>query len=189
MRNVIQAGDRIGPFTIVAKLGRGGMSTVYNAYEAGLDREVALKVLPIDLLDEPGFADRFEREARLIAKLEHPHIVPLYAYGIDDGVPWMALRLVRGGHLGERLERHAIGRDSGLASFTMIADALDAMAALNKPMVVLLRNGRALALEGNVKNAQAVVDALPLRKVPVPKVMVLIGAPATALMRHFGWKV
>ena len=60
MRSVIQVGDRVGPFTIVARLGRGGMSTVYNAYEAGLDREVALKVLPIDLLEEPGFADRFE---------------------------------------------------------------------------------------------------------------------------------
>ncbi|WP_339829738.1 serine/threonine-protein kinase, partial [uncultured Arenimonas sp.] len=144
MRSVIQVGDGIGPFTIVAKLGRGGMSTVYNAYEAGLDREVALKVLPIDLLEEPGFAERFEREARLIAKLEHPHIVPLYNYGIDEGVPWMALRLVRGGHLGERLERDTIGREAGLAYFTMVADALDHAHSLGvvhrdlKPQNVLL---------------------------------------------------
>lgn len=144
MRSVIQVGDRIGPFTIVARLGRGGMSTVYNAYEAGLDREVALKVLPIDLLEEPGFADRFEREARLIAKLEHPHIVPLYSYGIDDGVPWMALRLVRGGHLGERLERDIVSREAGLAYFTMVADALDHAHSLGvvhrdlKPQNVLL---------------------------------------------------
>ena len=144
MRSVIQVGDTVGPFTIVAKLGRGGMSTVYNAYETALDREVALKVLPIDLLEEPGFAERFEREARLIAKLEHPHIVPLYNYGIDDGVPWMALRLVRGGHLGERLERDAIGREAGLAYFTMVADALDHAHSLGvvhrdlKPQNVLL---------------------------------------------------
>ncbi|HEX5693173.1 MAG TPA: TonB family protein [Arenimonas sp.] len=144
MRSVIQVGDTVGPFTIIAKLGRGGMSTVYSAYETALDREVALKVLPIDLLEEPGFAERFEREARLIAKLEHPHIVPLYNYGIDDGVPWMALRLVRGGHLGERLERDAIGREAGLAYFTMVADALDHAHSLGvvhrdlKPQNVLL---------------------------------------------------
>jgi len=144
MRGSIQIGETIGPFVIVAKLGRGGMSTVYNAYETGLDREVALKVLPIDLLEEPGFSERFEREARLIAKLEHPHIVPLYSYGIDDGVPWMALRLVRGGHMGERMQREPLGRDSGLAYFTMVADALDHAHSLGvvhrdlKPQNVLL---------------------------------------------------
>jgi len=80
------------------------MASVYRAYEAKLDRTVALKVLPEDLLDQSGFLDRFEREARVIAHLEHPHIVPVYASGIDEGQPWMALRLVRGGNLGERME-------------------------------------------------------------------------------------
>jgi serine/threonine-protein kinase len=144
MRGSIQVGESIGPFVIVAKLGRGGMSTVYSAYETGLEREVALKVLPIDLLEEPGFTERFEREARLIAKLEHPHIVPLYNYGIDDGVPWMSLRLVRGGHFGERIERGPMNRETGLAYFTMMADALDHAHTLGvvhrdlKPQNVLL---------------------------------------------------
>lgn len=144
MRGSIQVGESIGPFVIVAKLGRGGMSTVYSAYEKGLEREVALKVLPIDLLEEPGFTERFEREARLIAKLEHPHIVPLYNYGIDDGVPWMSLRLVRGGHFGERMERGPMNRETGLAYFTMMADALDHAHTLGvvhrdlKPQNVLL---------------------------------------------------
>lgn len=144
MRGSIQVGETIGPFVIVAKLGRGGMSTVYSAYETGLEREVALKVLPIDLLEEPGFTERFEREARLIARLEHPHIVPLYNYGIDDGVPWMSLRLVRGGHFGERIERGPMNRETGLAYFTMMADALDHAHTLGvvhrdlKPQNVLL---------------------------------------------------
>ncbi|HEX5756566.1 MAG TPA: serine/threonine-protein kinase, partial [Arenimonas sp.] len=144
MRNSIEIGQNIGPFVVVAKLGRGGMATVYSAYEPGLDREVALKVLPLDLLDQPGFSERFEREARLIAKLEHPHIVPLYGYGIDDGIPWMALRLVRGGNLGERFERSPPGQETGLAYFTMIADALDHAHSLGvvhrdlKPQNVLL---------------------------------------------------
>lgn len=144
MRGSIQVGETIGPFVIVAKLGRGGMATVYSAYETGLEREVALKVLPIDLLEEPGFTERFEREARLIAKLEHPHIVPLYNYGIDDGVPWMSLRLVRGGHFGERIERGPMNRETGLAYFTMMADALDHAHTLGvvhrdlKPQNVLL---------------------------------------------------
>lgn len=118
-------GQQFGRFQIVSRLGRGGMASVYTAYEHSLDRTVALKVMPEELLDQSGFIDRFEREARVIAKLEHPHIVPLYAYGIDEGQPWMALRLVRGGHLGERMENGALGRDAGLDYLDKIADALD----------------------------------------------------------------
>ena len=77
------------------------MASVYKAYEAALDRYVALKVLPREFLHDPDFAKRFEREAKAIAKLEHPNIVPIYAYDIDEeeGIPWMAMRLVAGGSL------------------------------------------------------------------------------------------
>ena len=102
------------------------MASVYRAYEAKLDRTVALRVLPEDLLDQSGFLDRFEREARVIAHLEHPHIVPVYASGIDEGQPWMALRLVRGGNLGERMEEgEGLDREAGLRYLANIADALD----------------------------------------------------------------
>jgi tRNA A-37 threonylcarbamoyl transferase component Bud32 len=118
-------GQSFGRFQIVSKLGRGGMASVYRAYEHALDRTVALKVLPEELLDEDGFVERFEREARVIARLEHPHIVPLYASGIDAGQPWMALRLVRGGHLGGRMASGTLEHAEGLDYLAKIADALD----------------------------------------------------------------
>jgi serine/threonine-protein kinase len=97
----IVPGANVGPFRILEPLGRGGMASVFKAYEARLDREVALKVLPREFLHDPGFAERFTREAKAVAKLEHPNIVPIYAYDIDreEGIPWMALRLVKGGAL------------------------------------------------------------------------------------------
>lgn len=142
-------GQSFGPYTIISRLGRGGMASVYRAYEARLDRTVALKVLPDDLLNQPGFLERFEREARVIARLEHPHIVPVYASGIDEGQPWMALRLVRGGNLADwleqgRFDQDGLDRDTGLRYLTCIADALDFAHAQNivhrdlKPQNILL---------------------------------------------------
>ena len=81
-------GSTLGPFRIDGLLGKGGMASVYKAYEAELDRHVALKVLPAEFLHDDTFAKRFEREAKVIAKLEHPHVVPIHRFGIDDGMPW-----------------------------------------------------------------------------------------------------
>jgi serine/threonine protein kinase len=104
----ISDGSNLGPFRIIGALGRGGMASVYKAFEPGLDRTVAVKVLPAEYLHDPSFAERFRREAQVIARLEHPHIVPIYAYGIDQGMPWMSMRLVAGGSLYSLL--HAGGR-------------------------------------------------------------------------------
>jgi serine/threonine-protein kinase len=79
------------------------MASVYKAYEPGLERSVAVKVLPPEYLHDPTFAERFRREAQVIARLEHPHIIPIYAYGIDSGMPWMSMRLVAGGSLASLL--------------------------------------------------------------------------------------
>ena len=76
------------------------MAAVYRAYEPSLDRYVALKVLPTESLADPAFTARFRREAKVIAALEHRHIVPIYAYGIDDGVPWMATWYISGSRAG-----------------------------------------------------------------------------------------
>ena len=128
-------GSSVGPFRVTGPLGRGGMASVFRAYEPALDRYVALKVLPREFLHDPDFAERFKREAKAIARLEHPNIVPIYAYDIDraEGIPWMALRLVgdpdpekqRGGALSQLLKQGLLGAERAVAILRGVADALD----------------------------------------------------------------
>jgi len=73
--------NKFGPYEIKGELGRGGMATVYRAYDPRFDREVAVKVLPREFLHDPQFRVRFEREIKTVAKLEHPAIVPVYDVG------------------------------------------------------------------------------------------------------------
>jgi len=121
----LQPETAFGPYRILAPLGRGGMATVYEAHEPSLDRRVALKVLPAEFLYDPAFADRFRQEARVAAKLEHPHIVPIHAYGIEEGRPWMAMRLVTGGSLAERVRRSPLSPAETAAVLRDVAAALD----------------------------------------------------------------
>src|SRR3954471_587068 len=102
---VLMPGTAVGPFQIVRLLGRGGMATVYEAHDATLDRAIALKLLPPHLLQNAAFARRFEREARVVARLDHPNIVPIYSTGIDNGTPWMSMRLLPGGTLAAVVDR------------------------------------------------------------------------------------
>jgi hypothetical protein len=123
-------GSTAGPYRIVEPLGRGGMASVYKAYEAALDRYVALKVLPREFLHDPGFAARFEREAKAIARLEHPNIVPIYAYDIDkqEGIPWMAMRLIglnSGGALSSLIRGTRLPFARSVAILRGVAEALD----------------------------------------------------------------
>jgi serine/threonine-protein kinase len=121
----LQAGSAFGPYRIVAPLGRGGMAAVYEAHDPSLDRSVALKVLPAEFLHDPAFAERFRQEARVAAKLEHPQIVPIHAYGIEGGRPWMAMRLVRGGSLADRVRRSPLAPREAAALLRDVAGALD----------------------------------------------------------------
>jgi serine/threonine-protein kinase len=102
---LLEPGTLVGPFRIVELLGRGGMAAVYQADDLRLDRAVALKILPPALLHDGGFARRFAQEARVVARLEHAHVVPIYATGIDEGIPWMSMRLLVGGNLGAAIAR------------------------------------------------------------------------------------
>ena len=118
-------GGHVGPFRILGVLGRGGMSTVYRAQDDRLERTVALKVLSPALLYDATVAKRFEQEARVVARLEHPNIVPIYASGIDDGVPWMSMRLLAGGNLDDLLEHGIPDPRDVVHTLRSVAEALD----------------------------------------------------------------
>ena len=78
-------GENIGPYRLVEQLGQGGMATVFKAYHPALDRYVAIKALHPALTGEPNFLARFQREAQVVARLEHPNIVPIYDYSEHEG--------------------------------------------------------------------------------------------------------
>ncbi len=99
----IQPGQMIDEYKIIGKIGRGGMATVYKAYQASMDRYVAIKILSFQLIDNEEFLGRFKQEARLIARLEHTNILPVYAYGEDHGIPYLVMRFLNAGTLKEYL--------------------------------------------------------------------------------------
>ena len=98
-------GENVGSYRVMEKLGRGGMATVYKAYHANLDRYVALKVLHPAFLEDPNFLARFQREARLVAKLEHPNIVPVYDFAEHDEQPYLVMKYIEGETLKAYLNR------------------------------------------------------------------------------------
>jgi serine/threonine-protein kinase len=103
------------------------MASVYEAYDAALERSVALKVLPREFLHDPDFVRRFRQEATAIAKLEHPNIIPIYSYDVDqeEGIPWMAMRLVPGGALSDLLKKQRLPFERSVQILRSVADALD----------------------------------------------------------------
>ena len=119
------SGTRLGPYEIVAPLGAGGMGEVYRARDTRLDRDVAIKVLPEHLSRDPEFRERFEREARAISQLSHPHICVLHDIGKRDGSDFLVLEYLEGETLGVRLRRGALPAEQVLKFGAQIADALD----------------------------------------------------------------
>ncbi len=115
---------KYGRYEIESELGRGGMSTVYLAHDPRFGRKVALKVMSQSLRDDPTFRGRFEREARIIATLEHPAIVPVYDYG-EDRAPYLVMRYMPGGTLGERIIAGPITLETAVPIIQRLAGALD----------------------------------------------------------------
>jgi Tol biopolymer transport system component len=118
-------GRRFGPYEIVAKLGEGGMGEVYRATDTRLDRTVAIKILAPGLASDPEFRERFEREARSISQLNHPHICTLHDVGHQDGVSFLVLEYLEGETLATRLAKGPLPLDQTLSCAMEIADALD----------------------------------------------------------------
>jgi serine/threonine protein kinase len=101
-------GENIGPYRIIAQLGQGGMATVFKAYHAALDRYVALKVLHPAFFEDQSFIGRFQREARVVAKLDHPNIVPIYDYSEAERRPYLVMKYIEGETLKARLARGSL---------------------------------------------------------------------------------
>jgi formylglycine-generating enzyme required for sulfatase activity/tRNA A-37 threonylcarbamoyl transferase component Bud32/LysM repeat protein len=104
-------GKELGPYRILEQIGVGGMATVYKAYHATMDRYVAVKVLPEQMSQDPSFRERFQREARVIAKLEHAHILPVHDYGEFEGRLYLVMRYVEAGTLKERMAVTSLSMD------------------------------------------------------------------------------
>ena len=118
--------EKIGIYEIQSELGRGGMATVYRGYDPRFEREVAVKVLPQELLHaDPQFRLRFEREAKIIAQLEHSAVVPVYDVGEADGQPFFVMRYMNGGSLSERIKAGVFTIDEAIQILGAIAPGLD----------------------------------------------------------------
>ena len=102
--NNLQPGQMLGPYRIINQIGQGGMANVYKAYQASMDRHVAVKVLPSQLAESKEFVKRFQQEARIIARLEHPHILPVFDYGESDGVAYFVMRYLEAGTLKDKMQ-------------------------------------------------------------------------------------
>ncbi|MCA9919606.1 MAG: protein kinase [Anaerolineales bacterium] len=116
---------KYGRYEIESELGRGGMATVYLANDPRFGRKVALKVMSRALRDDPTFRGRFEREARIIATLEHPAIVPVYDYGESDGQPFLVMRHMPGGTLADRIIAGPFTLATAVPIIQRLAGALD----------------------------------------------------------------
>src|ERR671919_283440 len=123
--DTLQSGQMLGPYRIINQIGKGGMATVYKAYQASVDRYVAIKVLPSQLAESKEFATRFQQEARIIAKLEHPHILPVFDYGESDGIAYFVMRYLEAGTLKDKMVAHRpLPLNEIDRIFTQLTDAL-----------------------------------------------------------------
>ena len=117
--------QRLGPYRITEEIGFGGMATVYRAYQASMDRHVAIKVIRSSILHEPTLKERFRREARLIARLEHPHLLPVYDFDGDHDPPYIVMRYLEGGTLKQVMEHGGLPHEEMLYMLGQVSSALD----------------------------------------------------------------
>jgi hypothetical protein len=161
-------GENVGPYRILEQLGQGGMASVFKAYHAALDRYVAIKVLHPAFKEDPNFISRFEREAKVVAKLEHPNIVPVYDYAEHNGQPYLVMKYIEGVTLKARLTEGPLTKEIAVEIAEAIGGALayaHKKGVLHrdiKPSNVLLSNEGAIFLAdfGLARIAQAGASTL-----------------------------
>ena len=121
----LAGGTRLGPYAIESPIGAGGMGEAYKATDTRLERTVAIKVLPAHVASDPDLKRRFEREAKTVAALSHPHICPVFDVGSEDGTDFLVMEYLEGETLADRLRKGALPLDQALKYAIEIADALD----------------------------------------------------------------
>src|SRR6266849_3495313 len=166
-------GTRLGSYEVGALIGAGGMGEVYRARDTRLDRIVAIKVLQAHLADKPELRERFEREARTIASLNHPHICVLYDIGRQDGIDFLVMEYLEGETLATRLLKGPLPLDQVMQYAIEIADALDKAHRkgvthrdLKPGNIMLTKTGTKLLDFGLAKLRQDVAPATPFSELP-----------------------
>lgn len=118
-------GKTIGGYQILQEIGQGGMATVYRAHQISMNRDVAIKMLPLPFLHQTASLDRFKQEASIVARLEHRAIVPVHDYGEYEGIPYLVMRYMDGGSVDDQLTNGPIPPEQALLIIQQIAPALD----------------------------------------------------------------
>src|SRR5215471_10586960 len=152
----LQNGTFLGPYELIAPLGAGAMGEVYKARDARLDRTVAIKILASALASDPQFRERFEREARALSHLTHPHICTLYDVCLQNETSFLVMEYIEGETLGTTISRGPIPLDQALKIANEIAEALDSAHRVGivhrdlKPGNVMLARGGVKLLDFGV---------------------------------------
>jgi Tol biopolymer transport system component/predicted Ser/Thr protein kinase len=184
----ILPGRRLGPYEILSAIGAGGMGEVYKARDTRLDRIVAIKVLPAHLADRADLRERFEREAKTIASLNHPHICTLYDTGHQDGIDFLVMEFLEGETLAQRLMKGPLPLEQVLQYAIEISDALDKAHRkgvthrdLKPGNIMLTKSGTKLLdfglakLQQEAAPANALLSELPTAKDPLTAQGTILG--------------
>lgn len=120
-------GRTLGPYQITGEIGHGGMANVYRAIQPSIGRDVAVKVLPTNFLQDRTFLERFNREVQVIARLKHPRILPVYDFGEQDGLPYIVMAYMEGGTLSDQIKRSngGLSMDATARIVNQVAEGLD----------------------------------------------------------------
>lgn len=192
----LSSGAKLGPYEIQSPLGAGGMGEVYRARDTRLDRTVAIKILPDHLSDNPEAKQRFEREARTISSLNHPHICVLHDVGTQDGTAYLVMEYVQGESLDARLQKGPLPLKQALECGVQICDALEKAHRagiihrdLKPGNIMLTASGAKLLDFGLAKPSAGLLGAQTISNkglTPSTPTMNLsaLGTPATALTQQ-----